>query len=224
MLNTNTLNKKIFLVLAAAFCFIAIVFISPRVVHATSDVGAKSKDKCGSGNSKKEQACRAGFTGGYNDPSKKWKDLCKSYSGSEKSSCKSGVVAGRALRKADDKANPNSDSATLGNSTATNPCGSGKDAVDTHIDLGCLGADYDGPGGAIGDMAFALVRFLSYGVGVVVIIAIIASGIQYTTGEGNPEQTQAAKSRIQASIISLIVYVFLFSIVQFLVPGGLFTT
>lgn len=105
-------------------------------------------------------------------------------------------------------------------------CGNSKKdkdgAVKTYINLGCKGDNYDGPGGAIGDMFFAILRFLSIGVGVVITISIIASGIQYTTSEGNPETTMAAKKRIQWSVLSLIVYVFIFAIANFLIPGGFF--
>ncbi len=105
-------------------------------------------------------------------------------------------------------------------------CGNSKKdkdgTVKTYINLGCKGDAYEGPGGAIGDMAFAIIRFLSIGVGVVIAVSIIISGIQYSTSEGNPETTMQAKSRIQWSIISLVIYVFIFAIANFLIPGGFF--
>ncbi len=175
-----------------------------------------SLDACDNIDNAKGKACRKGYRAAYNDPNKKMADICKSYSGENKKACETGVRTGRDAKKESEK------DVSLGNGTTKGKCGSGKNAVNTMIDLGCLGDDYKGPGGAIGDMAFALVRFLTYGVGIVITISIIASGIQYATSEGNPETTMAAKGRIQASIVSLIVYVFIFSIVQFLVPGGLF--
>jgi heme/copper-type cytochrome/quinol oxidase subunit 2 len=102
---------------------------------------------------------------------------------------------------------------------AKNICGSTKkDHVHTKFDLGCNGAHKN----PILDMTFALIRFLSVGVGIVVIVSVIFAGIQYTTSQGNPEKTAQAKSRIQTSIMALIFYLFIFAIVQFLVPGGLF--
>lgn len=96
------------------------------------------------------------------------------------------------------------------------------DNYKTKFDFGCLGRK--GPDGLnpIEDLLFAFLRFISVGVGIVVVIAIIASGIQYSTSEGNAEATQKAKSRIRSTIIGLIVYVLAFSLFQFLVPGGLF--
>jgi hypothetical protein len=96
-------------------------------------------------------------------------------------------------------------------------CGSGKNEVKTKFNFGCLGK-----GNPIVDVLFALLRFLSIGVGVVVAMAIILSGIQYATSEGNPEQTAKAKDHIKDAIFALLIYMFIFSILQYLVPGGLF--
>lgn len=106
--------------------------------------------------------------------------------------------------------------------------------VHTKFDFGCLGSDFDKLGeGAqqsssirgispILDLVFAFVRFLSIGVGIVIAISIIMSGIQYTMSEGNAEVTQKAKSRIRSAVLGLVIYIFAFSMLQFLVPGGVF--
>lgn len=96
-------------------------------------------------------------------------------------------------------------------------CGKGDSRITTKFNFGCNGAD-DNP---IVDLAFAIIRFLAAGVGVVVVISIILAGIQYSTSEGNPEATMKAKRRIQASLIALVIYIFTFAIVNYLVPGGL---
>jgi hypothetical protein len=98
-------------------------------------------------------------------------------------------------------------------------CGSAKEGhVHTKINLGCKRVNKN----PIIDMAFGIIRFLSFGVGIVVIASVVLAGVQYTTSEGNPEKTAQAKGRVQTSIIALVLYVFTFAIVQFLVPGGLF--
>ncbi len=97
-------------------------------------------------------------------------------------------------------------------------CGSGEDAVKTRIDLGCTGK-VENP---IIDMAYALLKFFSFGVGLVLAASIIWAGIQYSSSQGNPEATQAAKNRIQNAIIGLVFYLLIFAAIQFLVPGGLF--
>ena len=96
-------------------------------------------------------------------------------------------------------------------------CGEGGNAVETSIDLGCTGK-----GNPILDMLFAAIRFLSAGVGVVVVFSTILAGIQYTTSRDNPESTQKAKGRLVSNVIALVVFVFAYSIMNFLVPGGFF--
>lgn len=101
-------------------------------------------------------------------------------------------------------------------------CGTGEQAVQTRFDFGCLGESADGEMGPIEDAAYAIMRFLSYGVGLVIAASIIYAGIQYSSSEGNPETTQAAKKRIQNGITALIFYIFIFALAQYLIPGGLF--
>lgn len=100
--------------------------------------------------------------------------------------------------------------------------------VHTKFDFGCLGTEFadSGKGQAnispILDLTYAAIRFLSIGVGIIIAISVIMSGIQYSMSEGNAEVTQKAKSRIRSAIMGLVIYIFTFSMVQFLVPGGIF--
>lgn len=104
-----------------------------------------------------------------------------------------------------------------------NQCGKGEDAIRTRFNFGCIGNRLPNKfANPVYDFAFSIIRFLSAGVGVAVVIAIILSGIKYTTAEGNPEATMQAKSNMQAALIALIFYIFIFAIVQYLVPGGVF--
>ena len=96
-------------------------------------------------------------------------------------------------------------------------CGEGGNAVETSIDLGCTGQ-----GNPILDMLFAAIRFLSAGVGIVVVFSTILAGIQYTTSRDNPESTQKAKGRLISNVVALVVFVFAYSILNFLIPGGFF--
>jgi hypothetical protein len=108
--------------------------------------------------------------------------------------------------------------ATQQTAYAGKKCGKGKATITTKLDLGCTRAHKN----PIIDMVFGLIRFLSVGVGLVVIASVVYSGIMYSVSQGNPEKTAQAKSQIQTAIIALIFYLFIFAIVQFLVPGGLF--
>jgi hypothetical protein len=107
----------------------------------------------------------------------------------------------------------------------THQCGTGDNAVKTKFNFGCQGGKLEEEGEEISpilDMAYSIIRFLSAGVGILVVASIIYAGIQYSSSQGNPEATQAAKNRIQNALIGLVFYMFIFALVQFLVPGGLF--
>lgn len=99
---------------------------------------------------------------------------------------------------------------------SSNTCGSGSSAVNTSINFGC-----EHKGNGIIDLTFAIIRFLSDGVGVVVIASIIYAGIQYMLSEGEPQKINQAISRIRSSIIALLVYVFAYAILNYVIPGQL---
>lgn len=66
------------------------------------------------------------------------------------------------------------------------------------------------------------INFLSGGVILIVSIVIVMGGIQYTTAAGNPQIIQAAKNKISNAVIALFLYFFMYSIAQWLIPGGIF--
>lgn len=70
------------------------------------------------------------------------------------------------------------------------------------------------------DYLVVFVKFLSVVVGVVVLIGVIIGGIQYSASNGDPGAVTAAKKRIFNAILALVIYVFIFAILQFLIPGG----
>lgn len=107
----------------------------------------------------------------------------------------------------------------------THQCGNlanDKDNFKTKINFGCLGKKGPSGLGPIQDLLFALIRFLSMGVGIIITLALIASGVQYTMAEGNSDATHKAKKRMQTALIGLAIFIFAWSALQFLIPGGLF--
>jgi hypothetical protein len=68
-----------------------------------------------------------------------------------------------------------------------------------------------------------IINFLSAGVGLVVITMITIGGFQYMTANGNPQKTQEAMKRISNALIGLALYLFMFAILQWLIPGGFFS-
>lgn len=67
-----------------------------------------------------------------------------------------------------------------------------------------------------------VINFLSVGVGIVVVGVIILGGIQYAMVGDSPEAVGKAKQRIINGLIALIAFIFTYSFVQWLVPGGVF--
>ena len=103
-------------------------------------------------------------------------------------------------------------------------CGKGEKTVKTGFDFGCRGDSYGGDQlNPIVDVAFAIYRFLSAGVGIIAVGSIIVAGIQYSASRGNPQATQAAITRISNTLIGLVIYIFIYAIANYLVPGGIFT-
>lgn len=58
--------------------------------------------------------------------------------------------------------------------------------------------------------------------GIIAVISLIVGGIQYSSSGGDPQKVGAAKKRIQNTIVAVIAYFFLYSFLQFLIPGGVF--
>lgn len=97
-------------------------------------------------------------------------------------------------------------------SSTNDRCGS----VKTSINFGCTGT-----GNGIYDLLFAVIRFLSVGVGLTLIIMTVISGIQYTMSQGDPSATKAVKLRLFGIGVALVLYLLGMALLNFLIPGGL---
>lgn len=97
---------------------------------------------------------------------------------------------------------------------ATNQCGTSE----TNI-IGCSGKG----GQAIGDVLKIFVMVLSFGVGIAAVGGLAYSAIQYAGASDNESHVSAAKERIRNIIIGLLLYGFLLVIVNWLLPGGIFS-
>lgn len=76
-------------------------------------------------------------------------------------------------------------------------------------------------GGAIVNYLRGWLLLLSGLVGTVVMVVIVVAGIQYITSAGDPGLVKAAKQRIFNAILALVLYLMMYAILQFLVPGGI---
>lgn len=102
----------------------------------------------------------------------------------------------------------------FGGATAENVCGGGENEIRTSIDFGCKGE-----GNAMLDLAFAIIRFLSNGAGLVIIGSLVWAGIQYTGSRGDPQSSAMAINRIQSTVFALLIFIFAYAIINYLVPG-----
>lgn len=66
----------------------------------------------------------------------------------------------------------------------------------------------------------AILALLAGGVGLAVVGGIVWGGILYMTARGNSSQTQQAITVIINSCIGLLLFIFMFAIINFLIPGG----
>jgi len=65
------------------------------------------------------------------------------------------------------------------------------------------------------------VNLLAALVGIIVVIGVIAGGIQYSTSGSDPQKAMKAKARVTNAIVALIAFTFLYGFLQWLLPGGL---
>lgn len=246
-MNIKILQFSLLTLIATIFAIMGVFALLPSSVSAQASSNQSTtvcnkkinKDKC----AEEVQACiKAKQSDSCEELAKKYNDvndLCKSKVRPQ--ACHEGVKQKCDSKKGDEKAKceksraddfktASSDSegwgfkaqaeAEVGDRCGNQQSGS---SVETSFDFGCLGNAGPDKMGAIEDVVYSIIRFLTAGVGIIVVIVIILSGIQYSASQGNAEATQQAKSRIQNVIIGLFIYLFAFAIIQYLVPGGLFT-
>jgi len=65
-------------------------------------------------------------------------------------------------------------------------------------------------------------RFLAGGVGLAVVGGIVAGAYLYITARANASQVQQGQTMITNSVIGLLLFIFMFAILQFIIPGGVF--
>lgn len=68
------------------------------------------------------------------------------------------------------------------------------------------------------------INFLTALAGIAFVVSIMIAGFQYMTARDNAGQIQKAKSRIVMTLVALAVYIFMYALLNFLVPGGLLLT
>lgn len=95
-------------------------------------------------------------------------------------------------------------------------CGGSGQEVEISIEIGC-----SHKGNPIMDALFAIIRFLSIGVGLVIIGSLVVAGIQFTSSRGDPQGSANALKRVQSTFIALLLFLFTYAILNYIVPGQL---
>lgn len=77
--------------------------------------------------------------------------------------------------------------------------------------------------GVLGIISLVL-TILSFGIGALATFGIVIEGIRYMTAQDNMEQIKTAKKRIFQIVVGLLAYAMLWAFVNWLVPGGIFSS
>jgi hypothetical protein len=88
--------------------------------------------------------------------------------------------------------------------------------IDSSTSVKCSG------NGLIFNYLIIIIQFLSGAIGLVIVLMIVIGGIQYITSAGDPGAVKAAKGRIVNAITGLVLFILMFAILNFLIPGGVF--
>lgn len=88
--------------------------------------------------------------------------------------------------------------------------------TNTFFNWGCDSGDT-----AIMDTIIQIFNWLSIGVVTVIIVVVVVGGIQYMTAGGNSDNAKKAKERILNAIIALGLYLAMWVLLNYLVPGGM---
>lgn len=95
---------------------------------------------------------------------------------------------------------------------------------------GCAGIDTSGiikcddtGQGPVVNLLFQVINFMAFGVGIAVVGGIIWGGLLYASSNGDANKVQQAKTIIVNAVVGLLLFFFMYALVNYLVPGGLFS-
>ncbi|AKM80611.1 TPA: hypothetical protein DDX46_00225 [Candidatus Saccharibacteria bacterium] len=76
---------------------------------------------------------------------------------------------------------------------------------------------------AVGGVLKQIILIVSIGVGIVAVGGIVYGSLLYTSARDSQAQTQKAITIISSVVIGLLLYVFMTAILNWLIPGGVFS-
>jgi hypothetical protein len=98
----------------------------------------------------------------------------------------------------------------------------GKETGGCKVEASCDSENLDSSNCGIYRILLIAINLLSAMVGVVVVIMVIVGGIQYSSAGADPQKVAAARGKISNALLALVAYLFMFSFLQWVVPGGIF--
>jgi hypothetical protein len=103
----------------------------------------------------------------------------------------------------------------------------GQPGVETAIAVGGSTCVPIGGGGLQGNAIFiytvSILKVISGLAGLATVGGLLWGGILYITARANASQVEKAKMVMVNSVIGLLLFIFMYAILQFIVPGGVFT-
>lgn len=66
-----------------------------------------------------------------------------------------------------------------------------------------------------------ILNILVYGMGAAAVFGVVIAGIQYMTARDNPQQVAKAKTKLIEIIIGLIAWALMYTLLNWLIPGGI---
>lgn len=201
----------------------------PIVQHCRKVLPAKAKSACTDSNGKpSDELLRARKVAAQNCEAKragKEKDGCIV----EKANKYIDLANNHVLNAADfnkklevvirDKGDPDKKDPDAEKSSTNTICDDGKcvdEAADPNAD--CSNGRCD----LIKKYVNPVINLLSLCFGVIAAASLITGGIQYSASAGDSQKVTNAKKRIFNTLLAVVAYIFMYSFLQFLVPGGVF--
>jgi hypothetical protein len=81
----------------------------------------------------------------------------------------------------------------------------------------------DGGGTGVLALLTTAIKIMTAGVGILAVGGVVYGAILYTSANGSMEQTKKAKEVIYNVAFGLIAYALMFSFLNFIIPGGVFS-
>ena len=99
----------------------------------------------------------------------------------------------------------------------------GCEDIESRSGTSIIKCDNSGNRNPIENLLLQIINFLAIGVGIAVGGGIIWGGIMYASSNGDSGKTKQAISIIVNAILALLLFMFMYAIINFLIPGGLFS-